>query len=136
MEGNDSLAVRQFESPYVCGAGLLKHAVVENCSVLQVYLAKAGLMCDRHLHSYHHILLVAHGAIRLSVDGTVRDIEAPAIVKVTAGHIHDFTALQDGTICYCIVPDVSKLTKEQRKEAADSELLVGVIESVPKRPIG
>ncbi len=120
---HQNIAVTKMSPSSSVGGALLKSALIDGCSYIQLYFAKAGLMSDGHQHSIHHTLLVAYGAIRLSVDGTVRDIQAGNLVKVIAGHKHDFTALVNGTICYCIVPNI---TKDQF-----GELLDDVIVSIP-----
>lgn len=106
------------------GGAVFKWAQIAGCVIFQMRFKKAGLMTDNHRHTIDHALLVAYGAIRLSVNGTVQDISAGNIVKVCAGYPHDFTSLQDDTVCYCIVPNATKSQVE--------ELLDDVVVSVEK----
>lgn len=128
---DDLITTTPWSEPAPYRGSLMQHAVIGGCSIYRLWFPRAGLMSDRHRHTYQHALLVAYGAIRLSVAGTVREITAPAIVRVKAGYVHDYTALVDGTVCYCIVPDLSRLTAEQRREIEALETSVGIIESVP-----
>jgi quercetin dioxygenase-like cupin family protein len=71
--------------------------------IKQIFLAKAGYTVPGHAHTYDHTSMLASGKVRMWREGVlVGDFEAPTGLKVEANCFHQFTALVDGTILYCI----------------------------------
>lgn len=104
MDHQDLNDVGSF-SPLVTEHGCQTRCIlVANVWCRQMYFPKAGLMMEGHKHWFDHVTLVAHGAIRVSVNGVIRDYRAPCMLKIIAHAIHDITALEDETVCYCIHP--------------------------------
>ena len=67
------------------------------------HLPKAGLLVYQHVHEYDHTTLVASGAIRAWCSGVrLGDFEAPAVLFIKAGELHNFESLVDGTVFYCL----------------------------------
>ena len=71
--------------------------------IKQIMLAKAGYTVPGHAHTYDHTSMLASGKVRMwRNDQLVGDFEAPTGIKIEAHCRHQFTALTDNTILYCI----------------------------------
>lgn len=57
-----------------------------------------------HYHSHEHVTLLAYGSLRVTVERKQTEHTAPAILVIGKMKRHDLTALQDGTIAYCVAP--------------------------------
>jgi quercetin dioxygenase-like cupin family protein len=55
----------------------------------------AGVKLTQHKHSFDHLSVLAHGRVRLSVDGQSREIAAPAFLTIAAGKAHEVEAITD-----------------------------------------
>lgn len=76
---------------------------VDGIAINQIYLAKTGMIAAKHVHDYSHHTMLAHGSIRVWIDGQqCEDIKAPRPIFVEAGRQHSFQALEDETVLYCI----------------------------------
>jgi len=76
--------------------------LVSNLWSKMLYFKKAGDMEPGHKHLFGHMTLLATGKLRVNVDGTTTDFEAPHMIYIKAGKLHELTALVDGTLAYCI----------------------------------
>ena len=64
---------------------------------------KAGDMYPGHKHDHHHVTLLAQGAVRVQVEGyEPREFHAPAWIIIPKEHEHQFIALEDDTVAFCI----------------------------------
>jgi len=79
-----------------------KMSCVKNLWTRQMYFAKAGDANEGHVHNYDHITLLAHGSVRVHVEGNMTDFKAPQMIYVKAGKSHFIEALEDGTVAYCV----------------------------------
>ena len=75
-------------------------------SVKRMYLEKVGHTCVGHSHEYDHLTLLAHGvvSVRRGINGNAEQTvyKAPAFIDIVAGDFHQFMALEDETVLYCI----------------------------------
>jgi quercetin dioxygenase-like cupin family protein len=75
---------------------------VKNLWLRQMSFAKAGDANTGHVHNYDHVTLLAHGSVRVHVEGHTTDFKAPQMIYIVAGKEHFLEALEDGTIAYCV----------------------------------
>lgn len=75
---------------------------VKNLWTRQMYFEKAGDANEGHVHSYDHITLLAHGSVRVHVEGNTTDFKAPYMIYIQKGKSHFIEALEDGTVAYCV----------------------------------
>ncbi len=73
---------------------------VGNVFVKRMYLEKSGYSCIGHAHKHSHISCLAHGSVLLKPSD--RAFTAPAFIDIPAGEHHQFIALADETVLYCI----------------------------------
>lgn len=76
--------------------------VVSNVFVRQMEFASAGDVEQGHKHPYDHMTLLAKGALRVVVDGEASEFHAPMMIFIRAEKEHELTALEDGTVAYCV----------------------------------
>lgn len=68
----------------------------------QMHFKQAGDVEHGHTHDYDHLTLLAHGSLRVTVNGQSTEFNAPHMILIKAQFEHELTALQDGTVAYCI----------------------------------
>jgi quercetin dioxygenase-like cupin family protein len=79
-----------------------KITCVKNLWLRQMVFAKAGDANQGHAHTYDHVTLLAHGSVRVVVDGKASEFRAPQMIYIQEGKVHHIEALEDGTIAYCV----------------------------------
>jgi hypothetical protein len=79
-----------------------KISLVANTWVKQMFFEKAGDLHPGHKHIFDHQTLLAKGKVQVTVEGISTEFTAPTIIFIRAGHEHNLTAIEDGTVCYCI----------------------------------
>lgn len=77
-------------------------ASVKNVHVIQYHFERAGERRRGHTHAHDHLTLLAHGALRVTVNGAGTEFRAPAMIWIKATERHDLEALEDGTVAYCV----------------------------------
>jgi quercetin dioxygenase-like cupin family protein len=90
--------------------------VATNLWLRQMHFEKAGDANEGHLHDHDHMTLLAHGKVRINVEGNVSEFSAPHMIFIQKGKRHFIEALEDGTIAYCV-------HALRNKESAESEIL-------------
>ena len=75
---------------------------VANVYIRQMVFEKAGDVNAGHDHVFDHQTLLARGAVKAVVGGKTSYFVAPQIIFIKAGVVHEFTAMEDNTLCYCI----------------------------------
>jgi hypothetical protein len=61
-----------------------------------------------HKHLYDHATLVGHGSVRVNVYDDSSNViassvfKAPNMIFIRKESVHEITALEDNTVCYCI----------------------------------
>lgn len=79
-----------------------KITCVKNLWLRQMFFEKAGDANEGHTHNYDHITLLAHGSVKVHVDGNTTEFKAPHMIYIQKGKSHFIEALEDGTIAYCV----------------------------------
>lgn len=77
-------------------------SVVDGVWAKQMHFLKAGDSMYGHRHVHNHMTLLAKGSILVTVQGETTEFIAPHIIFITKGEEHMLTALEDGTVAYCI----------------------------------
>ena len=75
---------------------------VANVFIRQMLFEKNGDVNEGHAHVFDHQTLLARGSIKAVVDGQTSYFTAPQIIFIKAEILHEFTAMEDNTLCYCI----------------------------------
>lgn len=92
-------------------------SLVSNVWIKQMCFRRAGWIARTHSHRFDHQTLLAVGSLRVTVNGTVTDHHAPAILVIQAGAVHLLESLVDGTVAYCI----HALTEDSLVEGIENE---------------
>ena len=75
---------------------------VANVYIRQMVFEKAGDAEAGHAHVFDHQTLLARGGLKAVVGGKTSYFSAPQIIFIKAGVVHELTAMEDNTLCYCI----------------------------------
>lgn len=73
-----------------------------NLWIRQMHFMNKGDKNEGHTHNFDHLTLLAHGSVRVHVDGETTDYTAPHMIFITKGKSHFIEALEDGTVAYCV----------------------------------
>ena len=74
-----------------------------NIWVRMNYLATAGDRAGGHKHHFDHVSLLCRGKVRVEVSGyPPKEFTAPTFIVIKKEHEHDFVALEDDTLWYCV----------------------------------
>lgn len=79
-----------------------KLTVAANLWLRQMYFKDIGDANEGHTHNYNHCTLLAHGSVRVHVEGRTKDFVAPQVIFIQAGKSHHIEALEPGTVAYCV----------------------------------
>ena len=75
---------------------------VANLFSKQMHFAKAGDVEIGHKHEFDHLTLLAHGTLKVTVNGESTTFTAPHMIFIHKDYRHELTALEDNTVAYCI----------------------------------
>lgn len=76
---------------------------VGNVWIAQNVLPKAGMKVKQHSHVHDHASLLVSGSARVSISGSEpKEFKAPTFIVIKADFDHQFEALEDNTIWYCV----------------------------------
>lgn len=75
---------------------------VANLYSRMMHFVKAGDVEIGHKHQFDHLTLLAHGKLKINVEGVETIFEAPHMIYIHKDKIHELTALEDNTLAYCI----------------------------------
>lgn len=90
-----------------------------NVWIRKLHWPKAGNIHAGHKHNHDHISLLAKGSVIAHIEGFEPvEYHAPDFIYVKAEHHHQFVALEDDTISFCVFA----LTDD---ELADMEIIEG-----------
>ena len=64
--------------------------------------AKAGDVEEGHCHKFDHTTLLGAGSVMVKANGRSTKFVAPQMIFIHADVEHEITALEDGTVAYCI----------------------------------
>lgn len=89
-----------------------KMTCVSNLWLRQMHFEKAGDKNEGHVHNFDHVTLLAHGAVKVHVEGNITEFRAPQMIFIKKGKSHYIEAVEDGTIAYCVHALRDKDTEE------------------------
>jgi len=89
-----------------------KYTCAGNLWLRQMHFTKAGDRNEGHVHNYNHLTLLAHGSVRVTVEGKATEFKAPQMIFIIRGKSHFIEALEDNTIAYCVHALRDKDTEE------------------------
>lgn len=76
---------------------------VDGVFIKQMHLPVAGILVPQHSHTHSHMSMLAHGSVRVVVEGEpAGDFHAPMGIFIAAGKKHLFESLEPNTVLYCI----------------------------------
>lgn len=81
---------------------VVKLGCVANLFSRMMLFEKTGDIEQTHEHSFDHLTLLAHGSVKCVVDGQETIFKAPHMIYIHKDKKHEFTALEDNTVTYCI----------------------------------
>ena len=81
---------------------LIQIGCVANLYSRMMHFKKAGDVEHGHTHQFDHLTLLAAGALRVTVEGSTSEFKAPHMIYIHKDKNHELTALEDGTVAYCI----------------------------------
>jgi len=55
-----------------------------------------------HAHQFDHLTLLAHGSLKVTVDGVITNFKAPHMIYIRKDKNHELIALENNTVAYCI----------------------------------
>lgn len=73
-----------------------------NLFIKMMHFKSAGDTMQGHRHTFDHMTLLASGAVSVEVEGQVTEFEAPHMIWISAGKLHQIVATKDGTVACCI----------------------------------
>jgi len=74
-----------------------------NIWVKQNVLEKEGDSFDGHEHKFDHVTLLTSGKVQVEIQGKEpKDFTAPTFIVIRKEQKHKLTALEDGTVYYCV----------------------------------
>ncbi len=80
----------------------VKISCVANLWSKMMKFNNAGDRASGHKHLFDHLTLLAHGSLKVTVEGESTVFNAPHMIYITKGKDHELEALEPGTIAYCI----------------------------------
>ena len=75
---------------------------VASVYVRQIHFLKSGDVETGHEHCFDHQTLLAKGSVQIEIDGAKTVYTAPHIIFIKKDVVHELTAMEDDTVCYCI----------------------------------
>jgi quercetin dioxygenase-like cupin family protein len=75
---------------------------VANLFCKQMLFTKAGDVEHGHCHAFDHTTLLGTGSVEVKANGKTSRFTAPQMIFIKADVEHEITALEDGTVAYCI----------------------------------
>jgi hypothetical protein len=81
----------------------VEFAEVDDIWVRAYTVEKEKSVITQHVHIHDHITLVSRGSVEAWQNGEfLGEFHAPAIIKISAGKKHAFTALTDNVVLCCL----------------------------------
>ena len=75
---------------------------VANLFARQMHFLNAGDKEEGHTHPFDHLTLLAHGSVKVTVEGVETVFRAPQMIYIHAEHVHLLEALEPNTVAFCI----------------------------------
>lgn len=67
-----------------------------------MHFKSAGDIEIGHSHPIDHLSLLATGSVLCIVDGISTEFKAPMMIYIQKDKVHEFVALEDNTLIYCV----------------------------------
>ena len=67
-----------------------------------MHFERAGDIEKGHTHQFDHLTLLAKGSLKIVIDGSETDFNAPHMIYIRKNKNHKLIALEDDTVAYCI----------------------------------
>ena len=67
-----------------------------------MHFVSAGDVEQGHFHNYDHITMLAHGSLKVTVDGAETVFNAPHLIYIKKDKRHTLEALENNTVAACI----------------------------------
>lgn len=87
-----------------------------NLWIRQMLFKEIGDKNEPHVHNFDHMTLLAHGSVKVTVDGVASEFKAPFVIWVAKGKKHYIEALEPNSVAYCV-------HALRNKESKESEIL-------------
>jgi quercetin dioxygenase-like cupin family protein len=81
---------------------IIKLGSVDQVFTRMMHFEKAGDIEQGHTHTYGHITLLAHGSVKITVEGKETIFKAPHMIYISKDKEHMLEALEDNTVAACI----------------------------------
>ena len=75
---------------------------VANVYVRMMFFRRKGEVEHGHKHVFDHLTLLAHGSLKVTVNGKESVFKAPQMIFIKAEYEHEIEALEAGTVAYCV----------------------------------
>jgi gentisate 1,2-dioxygenase len=76
--------------------------MVDSVWCKQLYFKLKGDIMHGHRHTHNHLTLLAHGKVKVTVNGEESNFSAPNMIFIHKDHLHEIVALEDDTVAYCV----------------------------------
>lgn len=103
-----------------------KMTCVSNLWLRQMHFTKAGDRNEGHVHNFDHVTLLAKGSVEVDVEGQKTIFAAPHMIYIAKGKRHFLTALEDGTVAYCVH---ALRTGEREEDILDPSMIPAGVDS-------
>lgn len=75
---------------------------VANVFTRTMTFSEIGDVEPGHTHPFDHVTCLAYGGLDIEVDGETTHYDAPAMIFIRAGAVHQLTATAAGTVAMCV----------------------------------
>lgn len=75
---------------------------IDGVFVKQMHFETVGSTMHGHKHTHNHLTLLAHGKLKVTVNGEVTEFTAPHLIFIHKDNHHELVALEENTVAYCV----------------------------------
>jgi quercetin dioxygenase-like cupin family protein len=77
-------------------------SAIDGVFVKQMHFEQVGSTMYGHKHTHNHLTLLAHGKLKVTVNGEVTEFTAPHLIFIHKDNEHELVALEENTVAYCV----------------------------------
>ena len=77
-------------------------SLIDGVFVKQMHFEQVGSTMHGHKHTHNHLTLLAHGKLKVTVNGEVTEFTAPHLIFIHKDNEHELVALEENTVAYCV----------------------------------